>query len=73
MNYEKLIQTISVVVNSDDIYKENLSLVYELPEDLLRKMDEELYYKTNRGGELEYQDEIIINVNGVKVKLIKKS
>ena len=46
--------------------------MYELPEDLLRRMDEELYYKTNKGGELEYKDEIEINVMGVKIKLIKK-
>jgi hypothetical protein len=72
MDYNKLIETISTIVNTDTIYKQNLSLVYELPEDLLRRMDEELYYKTNKGGELEYKDEIEINVMGVKIKLIKK-
>jgi hypothetical protein len=72
MNYEKLIETISTIVNSETIHKENLSLVYELPEDLLKKMDEELYYRTNKVGVFEHKDEIDINVMGVKIKLIKK-
>ena len=40
MNYEKLIETISAVINSDEIYKKDLTLLYELPSKLHKQMDE---------------------------------
>jgi len=73
MDYNKLIETISEVVNNEKILKTNLTLVYELPEKLHKQMDEELFYKTN-GNEMEFQhkDEVELEVSNLKIKLIKK-
>lgn len=73
MDYNKLIETISEVVNNEKILKTNLTLVYELPEILHKQMDEELFYKTN-GNESQFQhkDEIELEVSNLKIKLIKK-
>jgi len=73
MNYEKLIETISAVINSDEIYKTDLTLLYELPEKLHKQMDEHLFYKANPNStEFVHRDEIELEVGGIKVKFIKK-
>lgn len=73
MNYEKLIETISTVVNSDGIYKKDLTLLYELPSKLHKQMDEHLFYKANPSTtEFVHRDEIELEVGGIKVKFIKK-
>jgi hypothetical protein len=71
MDYNKLIETISEVVNNEKILKTNLTLVYELPEILHKQMDEELFYKTN-GNETEFQHKDELEVSNLKIKLIKK-
>jgi len=72
MNYDNLIETISVIVNSENIYKKDLSLTYELPENELRKLDEELHSRINKFGTFEPKDYVEIYVQGIKVKVIKK-
>ena len=73
MDYNKLIETISEIVNNEKILKTNLTLVYELPEKLHKQMDEELYYKTkNDASDFEHKDEIELEVSNLKIKLIKK-
>jgi hypothetical protein len=73
MNYEKLIETISAVINSDEIYKKDLTLLYELPEKLHKQMDEHLFYKANPNSpDFIHRDEIELEVGGIKVKFIKK-
>jgi hypothetical protein len=74
MNYEKLIETISAVINSDEIYKNDLTLLYELPSKLHKQMDEHLFYKANPNStEFVHRDEIELEVGGIKVKFIKKN
>lgn len=73
MNYEILIQTISEVINNNDIYKKDLTLLYELPVKLHKQMDEHLFYKANPNStEFVHRDEIELEVGGIKVKFIKK-
>ena len=73
MNYEKLIETISAVINSDEINKKDLTLLYELPEKLHKQMDEHLFYKANPNSpDFVHRDEIELEVGGIKVKFIKK-
>ena len=73
MNYEKLIETISTVINTEEIYKEGLTLLYELPDKLHKQMDEHLFYKANPNHtEFIHRDEIELEVGGIKVKFIKK-
>jgi hypothetical protein len=73
MNYEKLIETISTVINTDEIYKNGLTLLYELPDKLHKQMDEHLFYKANpNSNEFIHRDEIELEVGEIKVKFIKK-
>ena len=74
MNYEKLIETISTVMNTDEIYKNGLTLLYELPDKLHKQMDEHLFYKANpNSNEFIHRDEIELEVGEIKVKFIKKN
>jgi hypothetical protein len=73
MDYNKLIETISEVVNNEKILKTNLTLVYELPEKLHEQMDEELFYKTkNDNTQFQHKNEIELEVSNLKIKLVKK-
>ena len=72
MDYNKLIETISEVVNNEKILKTNLTLVYELPEKLHEQMDEESFYKTKNESQFQHKDEIELEVSNLKIKLIKK-
>jgi len=47
MTYEKLIETISEIVENKNIEKKGLSLTYTLNEMTHKKMNESLFYKTN--------------------------
>lgn len=74
MNYEELINTVSAIVESDVVYKKGLTLVYELPIDNHKKMDEHLFYKTNPiNTDFVHRDEIEIEIGGVTIKLVKKT
>lgn len=73
MDYEKIIATVSEVVNNDLIYKDGLTLLYELESNRHKQLDEELYIKMqgNLNG-FEHQDLIEIEMGGVLLKFIKK-
>tara|TARA_B100000927_G_scaffold244457_1_gene206786 strand:- start:1406 stop:1636 length:231 start_codon:yes stop_codon:yes gene_type:complete len=73
MNYEELIETISEVINNKKIYKEGLTLLYELDEENHAKMDEHLFYKSKPEGNFEHRDIIELEIDGVIIKFIKKS
>ena len=74
MNYNQLIETISEVVNNEKIFKENLTLVYELDEQNHLKMDEHLFYKSNPSNvEFTHKDIVEIEIGGVFVKFVKKN
>jgi len=47
MTYAQLIQTVSLIVENEKIEKRGLTLLYELPESDLRRINEELFYKAN--------------------------
>ena len=71
----KLIQTVSEIASNDAIYKNNLTLVYELDSELHRKMDEHLYHVAHPGSfgeDFEHRDEVVIEIAGILVKFIKK-
>lgn len=73
MTYEKIIQTISNIVDNDQIYKEGLTLVYELDEIKHRQLDEELCIKLTGGlVGFEHQEVFEIELGGILVKFIKK-
>ena len=73
MSYDELIQTISEIIENENIKKEGLTLVYELPEILHRKMNEELFFKINPiNTGLKYADVLDVELGGILVKFIKK-
>ena len=45
MTYEKLIETISMIVDNENIFKEGLTLVYELDEKRHKQINEHLFAK----------------------------
>jgi len=47
MKYEDLIQTVSEILNNENISKNGLVLTYLLDEDKHNKMNEHLYYMSN--------------------------
>lgn len=74
MTYNELIKTISEIVNNDDIIKTGLTLVYELPSEDHKKMDEHLFYKVNdRTDKFEHREIIEVELGGVIVNIIKET
>lgn len=74
MTYNELIKTISEIVNNEDIIKEGLILVYELPSEDHIKMDEHLFYKVNeRDAKFEHREIIEVEMGGVIVNIIKET
>jgi hypothetical protein len=73
MTYITLIETISEIANNDKIYKKGLTIVYELDDNLHKKMNEELFYKSNPPtSKCEYTDEFEVELGGILVKFVKK-
>lgn len=73
MNYSELIETISEIVNNENIYKNGLSLIYELDNDNHKKMDEHLFYKANPDStDFIHRDIIEVEIGGIVIKFIKK-
>ena len=73
MDYTKLITTISVMLENEDIETEGLTLVYHLPEDKHNKMNQDLYYRTNPAkADFKASDEFEVEIGGILVKFIKK-
>jgi tRNA U34 5-carboxymethylaminomethyl modifying GTPase MnmE/TrmE len=73
IRYETLIETLSEIVNNENIYKEGLTLVYEIEAERHKKLDEHLYLKTNPNSkEFTPSDVVEIEIAGIGVKLVKK-
>lgn len=73
LTYEDIINTVSVIVESDKVTKEGLTLHYSIPEYNHLKLDESLYYKANPNGKkFEHRDIIEIELGGINI-IIKKS
>jgi hypothetical protein len=73
MTYEKLIETISEIVENENILKEGLILVYELNEKKHKQMNEHLFFKSNpTNSTFTATDEFEVELGGIIVKFIKK-
>lgn len=73
MNYAELIETVSLMVENDKIYKKGLTLVYELTEHNHKQMNEELFYKSNPATvKFVAADEFEVEVEGIIVKFVKQ-
>lgn len=73
MTYDELITTVSAIINNPEINKVGLTLTYELPEKLHRKMNENFFYEVNSPSETPVQSDIFeVEVEGMVIKFVKK-
>lgn len=73
MKYEELIETISLMVENEKIYKNGLTLVYGLNEKNHKQMNEQLFYKANPVNlEFTPTDEFEVELGGILVKFVKE-
>lgn len=74
ITYDKIVETISEIVNNDLIYKKGLTLIYVLDENTHKKLDEHFYYKIKSGetekteDNFEHSKEFEVTLGGVLVK-----
>ena len=73
MNFDKLIETVSEILENEKIEKNGLILTYNLPPTPHFAMNLELFNKT-KGVDTEFQptDEFEVEIGGVLIKFIKK-
>jgi hypothetical protein len=73
MTYDKLIETVSLILENDNIYKDGLTLTYVLTPKKHKTMNEQLFYKTNPPNvNLILTDEFEVEIEGIIIKFIKK-
>lgn len=72
MNYEQLIETVSLIVENEKIYKTGLTLIYELSEKNHKQMNEQLFYKSNPATEtFKQSDEFEVMLGDILIKFVK--
>lgn len=73
MTLEKLIDTVSAILENDKIEKNGLSLTYLLDPNIHLQINKEIFYKTNvSSATFEPADEFEVEISGVIIKFIKK-
>lgn len=73
MTYEDLIKTVSTIVENENIYKQNLTLTYELDEIQHNDLNRTLFYKINsKATPFIANDEFEAEIDGIIVKFKKK-
>ena len=66
MDLEKVLEIANECVENERIPVEGLTLHYKLVESVHKKLDEELFYKTNNNiGEFNHNEVIEINLAGI--------
>ena len=72
MNYHKLIETISAIIQEPNIYKNGLTLTYTLQKHEHEKLNEELFIRNNPySTSFKPNDEFEVEIDGILVKFIK--
>ena len=73
MTYEQLIETVSLIIENEKIYKNGLILTYLLEANDHARMNQTLFYKSNPiTDKFEPTDEFEVVLGGVLVKFIKE-
>jgi hypothetical protein len=74
MDYNQLVQTVSLIIENEMICKEGLSLVYTLNDINHKGLQEQLFYKSNPiGSKITLADEFDVEIGGILVNFIKKA
>jgi hypothetical protein len=72
MTYQEIIESVSIILETDKIYKVGLTLTYELNEQNHKEINDILFYKSNPVSmEPVYNDEFIMQIGGINLKFIK--
>jgi hypothetical protein len=72
MTYEKLIETISAIIQEPNVYKNGLTLTYTLTSQEHMTLNEELYRQTNQYAKTFIpNDEFDVEIDGILVKFVK--
>jgi hypothetical protein len=74
MNLDKLLQTVSEIIENENIENYGLTLTYELHPKTHLAMNMEVYNKTTDSEvDFEPSDEFEVEIAGVLIKFIKKN
>ncbi len=66
MTLEKVLEVAGELIDNDNIPKEGLTITYSLNKDTHRKLDEELFYKTNNNlSNFKHNKTIEVNLGGI--------
>jgi len=73
MNYEKLISTVSEIIENEKIEKKGLILNYELSEKTHKQMNEDLFFRMNSSDTIFRPTDIFeVEIDGMLIKFTKK-
>jgi len=73
MTYEQLIETVSIMVENEQIHKTGLSLTYTLNEKNYKGMNEFLFYKSHDiNDEFIPSDNFEVEIGGILITFIKE-
>ena len=70
INFEKIISIASAIDGIDELDNNRLVIEYKLPENVHRKLDEDLYYRSNKENPFEHNDEILAEIGGIVFRFI---
>lgn len=72
MNYNKLIETVKVLVNDENVYKKGLTLVYSLSPNKHKKLSEDFFYRITGGqnDKYEYTEEFEVEIADIIIKFV---
>jgi hypothetical protein len=71
MNYEKLIESLSHIVENEKIEKKGLTMTYTLSEEEHINLSVDLYYKTNQQSDFNPEEDFEVEIGGILVKFVK--
>lgn len=73
MDYNKIIEIASEIINNENLYKKGLTLEYKLTPDEHKKLDEEIFYKYNPSStQYIYRDIIEFDAGDVTLRFVYK-
>lgn len=73
MNYEELIESVSLIVENEKIYKNGMTIIYELTDLNHKQMNEELFYKSNPpSAQFVKTEEFEVELGGIIIKFVKQ-
>jgi hypothetical protein len=65
MNLDKVIEIASFIYNSQEVPKEGLKIIYNLPLEQHKALDKELFQRTNNASEYIHNNTIDVNIGGI--------